>query len=907
MEKLICQDGCSYLLDNNLCLHCAYDMLKNNNFQTINVNGNDCTCLKILMKTNIYYCFKAIQIIDNPRKISFVDLSSNIRTYYCVGKEEFNNLFKSHNFLNPYFLTDDNQRVFLKNCTDLWNFLKSDHSIIYEFSLQEQTNQIFEEGMRQIIHKVDLSNITLNSQLYSNCHQIQILDSKEREVLTEDLIDFSSGKNQYFYFTGPIGIGKTTTLLLFQRLQVGKYDVLYINLKWHKKNFEKSNFIEILHKELVYLCFQNLEQYQSIINYISNLYYTHKNLWSYMVFLREMITYLLKFTDKNFIFIFDQYKKKIDEDLYISKTLKEEIINKKVHVIICSSINDKEIGTNLKYLWKKGFYCDNMLPYKYYSTLLSTNSFINSYNGIQKKYGEKFNFYPCYMKEIVNKSEKEIENYIYKTENHISSKILELYGNNYVDSYANIIKLLSPSKIDIPLTKEIFIELVDKIPLKYICVSKREGFFYLTYHFNLIKEVLVNIIICSLQNLSNEQFRNSIIPMKELPGELFENYIHLMILNTNPFRNISVLIKKEVDSVITLNPSSVKVQSEVPSDINKIFMIEKNKIEQEENVYFIQTSKNAKHYDSAILFNKNKKWKFILFQITLYKEEKKRLKRTTIMKDCYQIQTNIKKINEKVIIDIVDFHFFYIFCLEKLDTNTLTYCIRNQISFLLFSISSNQFLSKELDLTELSSISFSNSLLKNLGSLSDNMQYLNTLHNTFNTFLNRKRRIEFTQEEANGGGEFDITKINSYEELNKFLENKINEKILKQLMEYYKNQINVEISIDEIKSLLLYQYTIYNQFKVYFDFIGKVNSKGSCEFSNNVIITVIECSKGSFIFKNDSIYDVINFKKITKDKEKEKIAYTILYEKITKWFFVNRNDIKKLTDDIYEDQTPEFD
>ena len=133
-------------------------------------------------------------------------------------------------------------------------------------------------------------------------------------------------------------------------------------------------------------------------------------------------------------------------------------------------------------------------------------------------------------------------------------------------------------------------------------------------------------------------------------------------------------------------------------------MIEKNKIEQEENVYFIQTSKNAKHYDSAILFNKNKKWKFILFQITLYKEEKKRLKRTTIMKDCYQIQTNIKKINEKVIIDIVDFHFFYIFCLEKLDTNTLTYCIRNKISFLLFSISSNQFLSKELDLTELSSI-----------------------------------------------------------------------------------------------------------------------------------------------------------------------------------------------------------
>ena len=163
--------------------------------------------------------------------------------------------------------------------------------------------------------------------------KIKYFSSEIRENLNFFLFKFFLHKN-IFKFTGPTGIGKSFYLLIFSRL---KYNCVYLNLKAIKLLIKSHNFIKL--KNLIVEECQRIIINDEII--IKNFNEMIKNL---DMKINEIIFNLLKFfNDQNIscIFILDQFKEKEFTDFNSIENLIES--SKNLKVIICSSINDKNI------------------------------------------------------------------------------------------------------------------------------------------------------------------------------------------------------------------------------------------------------------------------------------------------------------------------------------------------------------------------------------------------------------------------------------------------------------------------------------------------------------------------------------------------------------------------------------
>ena len=132
------------------------------------------------------------------------------------------------------------------------------------------------------IYPKTINNLTLTSSLYSKCKENEeffLENEKGRQLLFNHLRQFVDSDENYFYFTGPIGIGKTTSLLHFQRTRIGLSFCIYLNLKFLKLTYNSNHFMENLFKELVILFAQIKTFYFTAAQQISTLYYHHKNEW----------------------------------------------------------------------------------------------------------------------------------------------------------------------------------------------------------------------------------------------------------------------------------------------------------------------------------------------------------------------------------------------------------------------------------------------------------------------------------------------------------------------------------------------------------------------------------------------------------------------------------------------------
>ena len=160
--------------------------------------------------------------------------------------------------------------------------------------------------------------------------------SKERSSLEEKIVTFVEKKDEsIFPIVGPYGIGKSLTALIIQKnLYLKGIKSLYINIKYYLQGIPFMNKLETLINECFYLCSseEDFISYHILLNGKN-----YNNIWQYLKDIYDNIK-----DYKNFLFIIDQYKKSYD-------TSNEIFLFPKIYIFLLSSINDKDIKSDLNH------------------------------------------------------------------------------------------------------------------------------------------------------------------------------------------------------------------------------------------------------------------------------------------------------------------------------------------------------------------------------------------------------------------------------------------------------------------------------------------------------------------------------------------------------------------------------
>ena len=146
--------------------------------------------------------------------------------------------------------------------------------------------------------------------------KFKYVNNKIRKMIESNLIDLKIKNNLKTYkFTGPASIGKSFTLFYLSRII---YNIIYINLKVLNNN--KNNLYycyQIIITELERITiYDKLFELNSLIN---NCY--EKQL-SPLDLILNIMEFLFTNSKTNFIFIFDQYKKKYLIDKFNSEIIR---------------------------------------------------------------------------------------------------------------------------------------------------------------------------------------------------------------------------------------------------------------------------------------------------------------------------------------------------------------------------------------------------------------------------------------------------------------------------------------------------------------------------------------------------------------------------------------------------------
>ena len=193
--------------------------------------------------------------------------------------------------------------------------------------------------------------------------------SKARFLLEESIKKFiKNTKELIFPIVGPYGIGKSLTALVLQKnLFIQGIKSLYINIKYYSKEIPYVDKLDTLMNECYYLCSNEVEYI-----YYHKLFQNKNNndIWQLLKIIYDNIS---DYT--NYLFILDQYKTSLDPNRNI-------FYYPKIHIFLLSSINDKDIKSDIKSLLKNE---EPKLRYNYLIRLLDDKYYINIYEINQKR------------------------------------------------------------------------------------------------------------------------------------------------------------------------------------------------------------------------------------------------------------------------------------------------------------------------------------------------------------------------------------------------------------------------------------------------------------------------------------------------------------------------------------------
>ena len=289
------------------------------NYSPLFIDYDIYTLLDIYDDSKIFYFSK------NKYIVKIKDSYGKEEKFDVLSSYEVNKIVEHKNINNIYFKDK-------KYCVNVNYFAETTNEKIIEFYFDKDeyieltnNNEIF------IINpKINVKPETLSKyySLYFNDdlnEEISFSLTKERVFLFNE-INTCFNINNIFKFTGPSGIGKSFFLLYYSRMTLNK---VYINLGALRKLKSEKKYNQI--KNLI------SEEFKRVRLEENEIYNFNKKMKEISPNINEIITFLIKFSienQKNIIIILDQFKGELEFDKFQLN---------KVKLIICSSINDKNI------------------------------------------------------------------------------------------------------------------------------------------------------------------------------------------------------------------------------------------------------------------------------------------------------------------------------------------------------------------------------------------------------------------------------------------------------------------------------------------------------------------------------------------------------------------------------------
>ena len=708
--------------------------------------------------------------IDGKKKISFIgEDDSCLEEIKVYNKEQIlkyrTYLMKKNEKKNIEFFDKNFKLISNKDQNDFFykvRYLKINKA---ENTLNEKQDGIFFKNLFDCYIEDKYSNegekLSFNLPEYSGQknEKFSYISTESRNEILDSLDDFISSKENYLAITGTSGTGKTITLLEFLHRISKNSPHCYFNIK----TLSKVSNIKKLASEFVKL-FNSKDLYD---DYIELVHQIEKNnnllLWDKIIEILDFI-FKINIISENIIIVIDQYKIGYDPDLKLIKMLELEKYKSRIKFIICSSIHEIDMKSNLtySYIFKK-LQLKSILLYKFIDELFSVEKIIK--NNEIKDMMKEFNYIPKYYFLFINKYHKDeknvehkeilmtkIDNFLSYQFQDLKEKLISFFMENDIDiiqEYNNICHILQGqivNELNVPYV-------IQKIPLKYCIYKKEEDNLIITPAFDFIygplRKVYKESAIADLINVGK-------IMEKKNRGELGNIFDSLV--------NYHFDINKKI---FGLEISHVVIVNEIVnfSYIKKIIHEEKDYFSDQINleklydhkvIYLEQFNSNGQCVDGGFLIPipNSDSYALLLYQSSIKK--RKHFSKDFIFNYIYK--TTKHNINEMLGININKIYFMYIIAQE--DQNTAKFCKDTNIYYIYYDYVNSKFLfgtSQEIN-------AFNDKIYnkmeiwetnKKLIELFNNQEKSNDLSSFKKIFLGKKREQKKEEEEEEEEGEND--------------------------------------------------------------------------------------------------------------------------------------------------------
>lgn len=385
---------------------------------------------------------------------------------------------------------DKKSRNFPNFTNTLLEFINNNNFVInFLCPLEELKYKYDDSFLPKIPEKINLATLSEYSNKYFKYsdEEIKYIETEERKKFFRYLNDFIHFENiNLFKITGPSNDGKTLTLLLFSR---SKNNIIYFNLKYILSlyHLNDTNYYKVMLYELGRA---NLMEDQ--VKDLMKLFKL-KNIVHPWKLISEIIK---KLENDNKIIILDQFKEKTVE-FYDYDKIENEIIGKKLKIIICSSINDNMIKSKVLETIRDcrgnptDFNEKYQKSYFYICNILNRDKLKEIYDEKknENEYFDYFNYNPKYIYKL-NKSEDKSKT-LKDIEEHICEKVKESY--NEKDVSAEEILYLMSRIVGKQLNYINDYQLLTFTSLKYFTLDFHKSYFVLNYSFKYIKNIVEKI------------------------------------------------------------------------------------------------------------------------------------------------------------------------------------------------------------------------------------------------------------------------------------------------------------------------------------------------------------------------------------------------------------------------------
>lgn len=549
-----------------------------------------CKNIKVIdyfIHREIYY--RNNKLLSNPKNVEFIDLNLVSKTYKIYNIQFIYDLIEKLNFTNPVIVCKQKELPFYNSIESIFGSWENDFQIvnkkIIDYSTYFQKRKGNDEKTNKNSFPIKIaSDLTPNFKYYFKYpnpeESFNFISSSLRSEIFSSLLN-----NKISGLCGPMGIGKSTTLLALSRM---KENYCYFNIKSLNDHQDQ---LFIWKDELILLEVAHAMRYNYPIKKFKELIKKLENVCFYWEAIISIIEYFIKAKIK-IIMILDQYKEKFDHNYENIKTISDilEADSKNmVSIIISSSINDKDVRNSLIFQWLKDKNSNNIFEYKYYNILINIIQNITSDKTLTEKKRkmivDDFNSIPKFYYAIKTLNDADLDDYKNLQIAKITTSINEFFEETKgILGKINTLITLRGS-FGNNLEKQQFQELIKILPFKYFTFNLTN--FTIDFSFPLVKDIfddfLSDKICCFLKS-----------PISSLKEGTIGDILELNLINDlkkNSFCKFDQIIK--VDSIWNL------------SQIKSISTLNESK-----NILLIQENTEAKYLDFGIINEEN----LILYQ-----------------------------------------------------------------------------------------------------------------------------------------------------------------------------------------------------------------------------------------------------------------------------------------------------